>query len=754
MLSGQKKKRLPLKTIYYLSFCFFIVIPLLLVLLGALLLLNQQFKRQAIENIERAQEAIIAELVSDIDVMSMRLSHMIYTNNNEILSYAAGTDAADGKIRYEYQQKLGQTVNLVLEPVKDIISVGFYRRDGSEIYVKNEIKRESQELRETAWYQAALQKANTVCVGSYDTASTNDLFMGGRKDMLVLVFALAPDVTTDRSEKIEMVMFYQSTGAAERIKAYNLDYGRGENKLGITQITDEKGGLVFSTQEDPSKFEEPEYTCVRSPIRFNDTVWYIESYIRTRELTAEYWSTAMPVLGVAVLILLFAGYYSRYFLRSIVKPVEEISSGLRQVEEGNLEVHIAASGQYEIRSMIHQFNAMVRRLKALIGEYEEKVRSAQKKPQDYLAAMIEKRMTPEETARLSQDFFQEHYTILGFYLEKAVLKEQEKEAAGQLADSFERNPRFASRCILYKEGPKLLLVYYRITEEDYTANVKKMAAELQRIVLEETGAGMAVCIGEECTGWADFEPQLAMIRSKMCLRHLEGVNAVICLEGRRAETDRLLAEAQQYEKLASALAIADEKNMVQEREKLFELFNHLPIEEARIQACGIILAIGGRFGRDNSSFADIFGQSYNYQEKIERIEEIRSLKLWLTNYFAWIMDYSASRLNVSETDVIVKAKRYLADYYEDADLSLARVAEHVGLNEKYFTNRFTRETGETFTAYLTGLRMQKARELLGTTSFKVYEIAEMSGYRSVEHFNRMFKKENGISPAQYRKSLR
>lgn len=129
------------------------------------------------------------------------------------------------------------------------------------------------------------------------------------------------------------------------------------------------------------------------------------------------------------------------------------------------------------------------------------------------------------------------------------------------------------------------------------------------------------------------------------------------------------------------------------------------------------------------------------------------MKLWLTNYFAWIMDYSASKLNVSETDVIIKAKRYISDHYEDPELSLLKVAEYVGLNEKYFTNRFTKEAGETFSSYLTALRMQKAKELLKTTIFKVYEISEMVGYHNVEHFNRMFKKLNKVTPAMYRKTM-
>ena len=104
----QKIKRLPLKTVYYLAFACLIVIPLLTVLLISLYVLNHQFKKQAIENIERAQENIVTELSSDINVMSMRLSHLIYTNDNEVMDYAAGTDTDDVLKKYDYEQLLSK----------------------------------------------------------------------------------------------------------------------------------------------------------------------------------------------------------------------------------------------------------------------------------------------------------------------------------------------------------------------------------------------------------------------------------------------------------------------------------------------------------------------------------------------------------------------------------------------------------------------------------------------------------------------
>lgn len=732
-------------------FLFFIVIPILIVLVLSLMILNQQFKNQAIENIKRSQEAIIANLESDEDVMSMRLSHMIYTNNSEILRYAAQSDTDDMRTRNNYKKKLSQTVNMILEPVKDIISVSFFMKDKREIYIINDIKKTQAEIKQTKWYQAALAHKNSVYIGFYSTKSTNDLYIGSKKDSLLLVFSLAPDVTTDRSQKIEMVMYYQSTGASERIKLNNLNYLAGKNKLGICQIIGTDGEIVYSTQRE-SKFQLKEYTCIKSPLKFNNTTWYVVNYIKTSELTEDYWVTAMWVLGAAILILLFAGYYSRYFLRSIIKPIEEISHGLRQVEEGNLEVHIAPKGQFELRNMIHQFNAMARRIRILVNEYEVKIRNVEKTPEDYFTALVKGEITPEDVNKKSKEFFMEHYALIGIHLEKENGKEIDTDCTSKLMLSFERNPRFASRCIIYKKREDEYLAFYRITEKEYSQKIVTMAENLQRTISQELGVHLFFCIGKNCFGYYAFEGEVKEIEEKMRLRYLKGGSAIINLEEESMRVDRIFQLAEEYERLAAALYIADEKNLIQEKDRMFELLNRQSLEEIKIQVYAAILAIGIRFSRDNHNFTDVFGHEYDYFQKIERIEDAKCMKLWLTNYFAWIMDYSASKLNVMETDMVVKAKRFIADHYEDAELSLNVVAEYVGLNEKYFTNRFSKETGETFSSYLTELRIQKARELLKSTNFKVYEIAEMVGYYNVEHFNRTFKKLNNISPAQYRKN--
>lgn len=77
-------------------------------------------------------------------------------------------------------------------------------------------------------------------------------------------------------------------------------------------------------------------------------------------------------------------------------------------------------------------------------------------------------------------------------------------------------------------------------------------------------------------------------------------------------------------------------------------------------------------------------------------------------------------------------------------------AAHFGFHPDYFGVLFKKATGKTFVTVLNELRMEKARILLTTTHLRVYEIAEQVGIEDVKYFLRLFKKEYGSSPNEYR----
>ena len=102
--------------------------------------------------------------------------------------------------------------------------------------------------------------------------------------------------------------------------------------------------------------------------------------------------------------------------------------------------------------------------------------------------------------------------------------------------------------------------------------------------------------------------------------------------------------------------------------------------------------------------------------------------------------------------VILEAKQYILDHYQDPELSVDVICRQLHMSPAYFSTVFKRETGQTYIAYLTEVRLDKAVELLNTTDDKTYVIAQKVGYQEQNYFSYVFKKRFGISPTKFRGS--
>lgn len=85
-----------------------------------------------------------------------------------------------------------------------------------------------------------------------------------------------------------------------------------------------------------------------------------------------------------------------------------------------------------------------------------------------------------------------------------------------------------------------------------------------------------------------------------------------------------------------------------------------------------------------------------------------------------------------------------------SDLSLPIVADKVNISASYLSSLFKSETNQKYSDFVTYLRIQRAKLLLHSTDFKIYEIAEICGYGSTKHFISVFKKSTSMTPTQYK----
>ena len=92
------------------------------------------------------------------------------------------------------------------------------------------------------------------------------------------------------------------------------------------------------------------------------------------------------------------------------------------------------------------------------------------------------------------------------------------------------------------------------------------------------------------------------------------------------------------------------------------------------------------------------------------------------------------------------AVKIIMEQYMDANLSLIDVSSQIGVSPNYLSALLKKENGITFKDLLTKKRIEKAQELLLTSSMKIREIAETCGYNDQHYFSYCFKKYTGMSP--------
>jgi two-component system response regulator YesN len=141
---------------------------------------------------------------------------------------------------------------------------------------------------------------------------------------------------------------------------------------------------------------------------------------------------------------------------------------------------------------------------------------------------------------------------------------------------------------------------------------------------------------------------------------------------------------------------------------------------------------------------------------LEKMTAFRNLEQLFDWVLAVLLKLKAAHLDRKMTNsqrFLDRAVGYIDQNYTNPDISMDEVCEYLGISISYLSLLFKKHRDTTFVKYLTGVRMEKARELLTLTDHRIIEIAEKCGYRDVYYFSHSFKKFMGVSPKRYREEI-
>jgi AraC-like DNA-binding protein len=129
-------------------------------------------------------------------------------------------------------------------------------------------------------------------------------------------------------------------------------------------------------------------------------------------------------------------------------------------------------------------------------------------------------------------------------------------------------------------------------------------------------------------------------------------------------------------------------------------------------------------------------------------------KILLHEFFlALLQDFRAQKIAGDTTAAIELTQEFMVQHYQEP-LTLEQLAQLAGLSVSHYSRLFKKYIGYSPIDFLTHLRMDRAKELLVLSDYRLKSIAGSVGYVDEFYFSRIFKKVVGLSPREYAKKHR
>jgi len=147
-------------------------------------------------------------------------------------------------------------------------------------------------------------------------------------------------------------------------------------------------------------------------------------------------------------------------------------------------------------------------------------------------------------------------------------------------------------------------------------------------------------------------------------------------------------------------------------------------------------------------------QNLNSQKLLEGIMNAQTKEdLWnASDFLISIMDSEQKK----EDAVHLTVKKVISIIHEfyQTGITLEEISIRLNMTPEYIGTLFHKEMGITFSTYMKNFRINKAKELLCGSSYKLYEISERVGYNDPKYFSKVFKEITGQLPTDYRKNYK
>ncbi|MBQ0000854.1 MAG: response regulator [Clostridiales bacterium] len=173
------------------------------------------------------------------------------------------------------------------------------------------------------------------------------------------------------------------------------------------------------------------------------------------------------------------------------------------------------------------------------------------------------------------------------------------------------------------------------------------------------------------------------------------------------------------------------------------LFRQYVVMDIYFAAASVVEELGYPSDTLVNTCGDIHGMA-------KEITSVAGSKAYIKKIISAVISLRENQTGQKYSSLLRDAELFIEQNYFNENISLNMVAASVNLSPSHFSTIFSQKTGRTFIEYLTYVRMEKAKELLRSTSLRSSEIAFEVGYKDPHYFSYLFKKTQECTPREFR----
>lgn len=140
-----------------------------------------------------------------------------------------------------------------------------------------------------------------------------------------------------------------------------------------------------------------------------------------------------------------------------------------------------------------------------------------------------------------------------------------------------------------------------------------------------------------------------------------------------------------------------------------------------------------------------------YIPALKSAATLEEVDITLAELLHLYVDYSFDFSEIRHSDTIYRVMEYIKSNFS-RKVTLEDISLYVHLSPSHLSGLFRKETGQTISAYLSFVRIEKSKLLLTTTDTPIAQIGALCGFEDQSYFTRVFRQQTGLSPKKYRQS--